>query len=388
MQNGSLIETKRRNGQSVWEFRWRDRTSGKAVYRRIVLGTVEQFKTEADARKIAEGIVLEINSGDPRLGTSVLTMSQLIEHYRRRELAVDNNWKSYATKMGYENYLKRWIAPKWGTYPLTKIKPIEVESWLRQIPLARGSCAKIRNIMSVLFNHACRYELYSENPIHLVRQSAKRRRVPPILHIDEIKQLLDNVAFLPRLLIFLDVTTGLRQSELFGLRWSDLDFDSGEINVVRSVVHGVISRCKTESSSKPIPMTPILAEMLKEWRKVTRFPSLDDWVFASKRAKGRRPIWGQSIMRKQIHPAVEKLRIQKRIGWHTFRHSYSSLLRHLGTDIKVQQDLLRHSSARLTLDTYTQAVTPAKREAQNAVVKLLLSVEPGLLPAPTTSTSI
>jgi integrase len=388
MQNGSLIETKRRNGQSVWEFRWRDRTSGKAVYRRIVLGTVEQFKTEADARKIAEGIVLEINSGDPRLGTSVLTMSQLIEHYRRRELAVDNNWKSYATKMGYENYLQRWIAPKWGTYPLTKIKPIEVESWLRQIPLARGSCAKIRNIMSVLFNHACRYELYSENPIHLVRQSAKRRRVPPILHIDEIKQLLDNVAFLPRLLIFLDVTTGLRQSELFGLRWSDLDFDSGEINVVRSVVHGVISRCKTESSSKPIPMTPILAEMLKEWRKVTRFPSLDDWVFASKRAKGRRPIWGQSIMRKQIHPAVEKLRIQKRIGWHTFRHSYSSLLRHLGTDIKVQQDLLRHSSARLTLDTYTQAVTPAKREAQNAVVKLLLSVEPGLLPAPTTSTSI
>src|ERR1700723_3726448 len=152
--------------------------------------------------------------------------------------------------MGYENYLKRWIAPKWGMYPLARIKPIEVELWLRQLPLACGSCAKIRNIMSVLFNHACRYELYSENPIHLIRQSAKRRRVPRILHVDEIKRLLDNVAFLPRLLIFLDATTGLRQSELFGLRWSDLDFDNAEINVVRSVVHGVISRCKTESSAK------------------------------------------------------------------------------------------------------------------------------------------
>ena len=241
--------------------------------------------------------------------------------------------------------------------------------------------------MSVLFNHARRYELYSENPIHLVRQSAKRRRVPQILHIDEIKRLLDHVASLPRLLIFLDVTTGLRQSELFGLRWSDLDFDSGEIHVVRSVVHGVISRCKTESSSKPIPMNPLLAEMLKEWRRVTRFPSADDWVFASNEAKGKRPIWGQTFMRKQIHPAVEKLGIKKRIGWHTFRHSYSTLLRYLGTDIKVQQDLLRHSSARLTLDTYTQAVTPAKREAQNAVVKLLLSAESGLLAAPTTSNS-
>jgi integrase len=134
-------------------------------------------------------------------------------------------------------------------------------------------------------------------------------------------------------------------------------------------------------------MGPHLVELLKEWRKVTPYRSADDWVFASKRAEGKRPIWGQSIMRKQIHPAVEKLGIKKRIGWHTFRHSYSTLLRHLGTDIKVQQDLLRHSSARLTLDTYTQAVTPAKRDAQNAVVKLLLPAESGPLPAPTASNS-
>jgi integrase len=387
MQNGSLIETKRRNGQRVWEFRWRDRSSGQAVYRRIVVGTTQKIATEDEARGLVEGIIFEINSHDPRLRGRVLTMSQLIEHYRRRELSVDNTWKSYATKVGYENYLKRWIDPKWGTYPLGKTKPIEVEYWLRQLPLARGSCAKIRNIMSVLFNHACRYELYSENPIHLVRQSAKRRRVPHILHVDEIKQLLNNVVSLPRLLIFLDVTTGLRQSELFGLRWSDLDFDGGEINVVSSAVHGVISRCKTESSAKPIPMDPLLAEMLKEGRKMTRYRSDDDWVFASKSAKGKRPIWGQSIMRKQIHPVIEKLGIAKRIGWHSFRHSYSTLLRHLGTDIKVQQDLLRHSSARLTLDTYTQAVTPAKREAQNAVVKLLLPAESAPLVAPTTSNS-
>jgi integrase len=387
MQNGSVIRTKRRNGQSVWEFRWRDRTSGRAIYRRIVLGTTQQFSTETEARETIAGIVLEVNVNDPRLHATALTMSQLTEHYRRRELSTDNTWKSYATKKGYEIYLKRWIVPRWGTYQLNKIKPIEVELWLRQLPLARGSCAKIRNIMSVLFNHACRYELYSENPIRLVRQSAKRRRVPNILHVEEIKQLLDNVRALPRLLIFLDVTTGLRQSELFGLRWSDLDFGNGEINVLRSVVHGVISRCKTESSAKPIPMSPLLAEMLKEWRKVAPFPSGDDWVFASKRAKGKRPIWGQSIMRKQIHPAIEKLEINKRIGWHTFRHSYSTLLRNLGTDIKVQQDLLRHSSARLTLDTYTQAITPAKREAQNAVVQLLLSAESIAAAAPTISDS-
>ncbi len=106
MQNGSLIETTRRSGQSVWEFRWRDRTSGKAVYRRIVLGTTLQLATELEAREVVEGIVMEINADDPRLRRSALTLSQLIEHYRQRELSTDNAWKSYATKMAYEIYLK------------------------------------------------------------------------------------------------------------------------------------------------------------------------------------------------------------------------------------------------------------------------------------------
>ena len=88
-------------------------------------------------------------------------------------------------------------------------------------------------------------------------------------------------------------------------------------------------------------------------------------------------------MRKQIHPKLEKLGINKRIGWHTFRHSFSTLFRQLGTDIKVRQDLVRHSSARLTLDTYTQAVTPAKRDAQNAVVELLFVGRLGVVAAPT-----
>ncbi|GAC1432947.1 MAG: hypothetical protein NVS1B11_00140 [Terriglobales bacterium] len=87
-------------------------------------------------------------------------------------------------------------------------------------------------------------------------------------------------------------------------------------------------------------------------------------------------------MRKNIRPVAKRLGIDKRMGWHTFRHSYSTLLRSLGTDIKVQQDLLRHSSARLTLDTNTQSVTPAKREAQDAVIRLLLANQQSTFAAP------
>ena len=133
MQNGSLITSTRRNGEKVWELRWRDRTSGKAVYRRIVLGTTQQFATENQARAAVAGIVLEINVDDPRLQTHALTISQLAEHYRRRELSPDNTWKTYSTKKGYDNYLRRWIVPKCRACQLGKIKPIEVELWLRQL---------------------------------------------------------------------------------------------------------------------------------------------------------------------------------------------------------------------------------------------------------------
>jgi FMN-dependent dehydrogenase/Phage integrase family len=97
---------------------------------------------------------------------------------------------------------------------------------------------------------------------------------------------------------------------------------------------------------------------------------VDDWVFASPAARGRRPYWGQCLMWTIIRPAAAKAGITQHIGWQTFRHTYSSLLRANKTDIKVTQELLRHASSRVTLDTYTQAITAQKRRAQSSVIRL------------------
>jgi len=67
--------------------------------------------------------------------------------------------------------------------------------------------------------------------------------------------------------------------------------------------------------------------------------------------------------------------IQKQFGWHTFRHTYSTLLRSVGTEFKVMQELLRHSSLRSTLEVYTQAISPAKHAAQAAVLALVFASE-------------
>src|SRR5437588_222046 len=120
-----------------------------------------------------------------------------------------------------------------------------------------------------------------------------------------------------------------------------------------------------------------LAEALKVWRDYTKYSKADDWVFASPAARGKRPYWGQCPMRTIIRPAAAKIGITQRIGLHTSRHTYSSLLKANKTDIKVTQELLRHASSRVTLDTYTQAVTVQKRRAQSSVIRLLQACTTG-----------
>jgi integrase len=376
MQRGSLALVSRKEGPDVWQFRWSEKDLHVVrVQRKRVIGTVERYPDGAAARTAMTIVLAELNSGKARISRSSITVAQLCDHFEQRELTRDNTWRSYSTKKTYQAYLNRWILPHWRRYELAEVRTIQVESWLRHLPLAKSSCAKIRNLMSVLFNHACRYELFDRNPIYLVRQSAKRRRAPTVLMPDEIKAMLDNLSLRERTLVLLAVSTGLRQSELFALKWGDIDLVQGTMNVTRSIVYGVVGPCKTESSQKPVPVHPLLADALSDWRKHCAYTKPDDWVFASKRHRGRRPYWGQAILRKYLRPVAQRLGIQKCIGWHTFRHTYSTLLRSVGTEFKVMQELLRHSTLRSTLDVYTQAITPAKHAAQAAVLSLVFSRE-------------
>jgi len=79
-----------------------------------------------------------------------------------------------------------------------------------------------------------------------------------------------------------------------------------------------------------------------------------------------------------LRPAARGLGVEKQIGWHTFRHTYSSLLREHEVDIKVQQALLRHADIRTTMNIYTQAVPRAVREANRKVVRNILGKQGGI----------
>jgi len=237
MQGGSITVERRKCGPDVWCFRWRERgPDGRRIHRRIVLGSADDLRSLASARKMVVGLSREINVNDIRIRRESITLEDLSRHYQQRELVDRNPRISYSTKRIYAGYLKKWIEPRWGLYALSDIRAVEVELWLKNLTLASGSRCKIRNIMSLLFNHGRGYDLCERNPIEWVRQSAKRRVSPDILTTHEVQSLLANLRFRERTLVLLALTTGLRRSEIFALKWKDVDFQTKHIHVTRSIV--------------------------------------------------------------------------------------------------------------------------------------------------------
>jgi site-specific recombinase XerD len=81
------------------------------------------------------------------------------------------------------------------------------------------------------------------------------------------------------------------------------------------------------------------------------------------------------LLQKIIRPAALRAGITKKIGWHTFRHTFSTLLIANGENVKVVQELMRHASSRCTLEVYSQARILAKRQAQERVVQMIIPKE-------------
>jgi len=203
--------------------------------------------------------------------------------------------------------------------------------------------------MRVLFNVAMRWELipYQLNPMSLVRvkDGSKRMREPRVLSVDEFLQILEHIPEPFRTMRIVAMCMGLRVSEVLGLKCCDVDREGMRIGIRQSYVYGKSGAVKTPASQRWMPLDPSLAKKLRQHQSRYASPAnKDDWVFAN--PDTGKPYWPGRIQENWLVLAAEKVGIG-RIGWHTFRHSHSSLLHALGVDLKVQQELLRHADLRM-----------------------------------------
>jgi integrase len=332
----------------------------------VIIGDVRRYPTKALAWKAAEGLRLTVNRDNP--GAQV-TFAALVDRYIREKLP-----ERYVTASKYCSWITHHIKPQWGDYPIAKVKPVLVEEWISGLDLAPKSKGHIRSMMHILFQWAMRWELIDLqiNPMSLVhvKGSSKRLREPITLTVDQFHHLLKFVAEPFRRMCVVAMCLGLRASELVGLQWGDFDWKHRYVMIQRGVVIGRVGDVKTRSSNKAIPLDPDLASMLLSYKRDNAPDASEkDWVFPSTRTGN--PWWPWTLQRDHLLPAGTRAGLG-RIGWHTFRHTYSTMLRALQVDLKVQQELMRHADIRTTMNIYTQAVPEALREANSKVVQMVL----------------
>jgi integrase len=385
--DGWLVEVDRVGGRAV-EYRWSE--GGRR--RSQVLGPLSRFPTEQAQWKEVFRLGLDERSGAPQL------VHELAKDWLEKECSEEdddpNERRSFSSRDNYRSYLRKWVLPRWGECRLDEVKAPDVEAWLSglhyveriskqrieagekpaSLPLAPGSKKKIRDLMHLLWEHARRWSWWPENrinPIATVRQGGNRRSTPIRLSAEQLAKLIYEV--LPqreRVMVLFDFATGSRRGELSGVKWEDLDVEGKIFIPKRSIVKQRVGRVKTEAPKKAIPLDDDLITELQAWQLETPYHQPGDYVFASHVKSGKQPYWLSRIMQHTIKPLAEKEGIPIK-GWHTFRHSSTTLLRQCGNDPKIVHGLLRHASQKMTQDVYDEAVSEEKRNANKKVVRLV-----------------
>jgi len=383
-QHGSMRKLPRKSGD-VYEYRYyRTRADGKRIPANFVVGTVADLKTEIGAWAKLRKMNFDPNSAVTTTAKPI-TFGELAEGYTRVELASDQSnaaiQKAHSTVETYRGYINRPILPRWERVRAGEMDPVVIQNWLRDLGkdshLSNSTRVKVRNVMVTIFKHGQRYGLLARtqeaNPMLFVRQSSVSNYEPVVLTLAQCVDIMSNLTGMHRVLVLADAATGLRISEILALRWSDVDCANSCIRVTRAYVYGRFGPPKSRASKKPVPLHPLLAASLQEWRKETPYPTNDDFVFPSFRLKGKKPPRANMLVADHLQPAARKAGIVGQIGFHTLRRTLASALVANGGDIRLVQELLRHSNPVITLDAYARATTPAKIEAQGWVMQQLLT---------------
>lgn len=286
-----------------------------------------------------------------------------------------------------EQHVRLYLVPRLGRVPLAKLSPLDVERVTAAL-VAEGrspsTAAKVRVTLRKALGDAVRDGLAARNAAALARPPRiPGRDLQPgreYLEPAPLRDLLDALADHPLgPLVTLAATTGLRQGELLGLAWPDIDNAAGTLRVHRSLARSwdgwALAEPKSPRSRRTIHLPARAIEALRRQRdaqEAARAAVGADWqdteslVFTD--AVGR-PLRGPNVTH-AFQDALAALGLP-RVPFHALRHSAATALLSAGVPLRVVSDQLGHSTISLTADTYAAVVPELRRDAAEAMDRVL-----------------
>jgi integrase len=328
-----------------------------------LLGTGREFPTKAAAWKEVGRLQL----GQPKAQNGE-RVRDVVTRYEAERMP-----KRHSTAYVYRSFLKNHILPQWGDILISDVQPRPVELWLRSLPLSPKSKTHVRSLMHGLVEFAMWAGMLEvgRNPISLVQNKGATQKVrkPRSLTVEQFRALLEELHEPFATMALLCVCLGLRISEALALRWGDVDWLQSRISIRRGIVQQHVDACKTEGSAKTFLIADGLLERLKTWKQVSSFSGAEDWVFASPVNIGRLP-YSYTGTRQELVRAARAAGIGA-VSTHSFRHTFRTWLDTLKTPIAVQQQLMRHTDIRVTMNTYGTVFDDAVNSAGLKVAELV-----------------
>ncbi|WP_230578494.1 tyrosine-type recombinase/integrase [Selenomonas ruminantium] len=372
-----------RRGLWIYQVSYKEAQEGRKR-KKFAAKTKQAAMEKGNAFLLSTGVKMDTNRAEETVSDWV---DEWLEKYAKLRLRP-------RTVEKYKSTFKCYILPQLGLTRLCDLNMQQVQKHFNSLlmdgrmdgkGLAPSTVNAARRYFAQVIDDAIREGILMKNPVRMSKAPRIQRKEIVVLDKFEIDNLVKAAGeidhsfmsvMMPELVSF-TVRTGLRQGEVFGLKWEDVDFINGCIFVKRSLAHvvgkgAVFQETKTKASRRRVLLMPEDVEALKRYREWQRNYADDlgdmfEWhnlVFTSPFGA---PISPTNFSRRYFKPLIKKCRIADGFTFHCLRHTHATLLLQQGVNPKIVQERLGHSSIKVTMDTYSHVLPDMQKQAVEAL---------------------
>lgn len=346
--------SKRRNR---WVIDFYD-NQGKRHWKTLPAGT-----TKSEAKKVLRDIEDKIDKGIYIPLRNLPFFSEVADVW----LKIKKPNIRHSTYKQYKGHMENHLKPFYENLRINRITYDKVEKFISHCLDNNVSIPTMKKILinlGAIMTYAVRKRYVDYNPVRDIEKPKGQSehnedKELNVLTPREIISLLDSAPDLKHKTLFMAAaTTGLRQGELLGLKWTDIDWFNNQIHINRTYNHFRFYEPKTKTSKRKVDVPPQMMKQLKEWKIACPANDLD-LIFPNENGK---PMSALNMYNRKYLPALRKAKLSQ-IRFHDLRHTYASLLIDQGENIKYVQNQMGHASIKVTMDTYGHLMKDVNKEA-------------------------
>ncbi|AAP08256.1 MULTISPECIES: tyrosine-type recombinase/integrase [Bacillus] len=334
------------------------------------------FTSKKEAENALTNLLSEVHTGT-YVEPSKLSYGEYLESWfntKRHSVGIQ-------TAKVLKGYLNSRIIPSLGNIKLAKLTSLHMQNYvnsLRDEGLKRGTIEKIIKVIRNSLEHAIDLELITKNVAAKTKLPKADKEELTVWNEQEVQLFLKAAQDGRYSIVFhMALVTGMRQGELLGLRWKDVDLEKGHLIISQTLSHDgktFLVGGKTKSSLRKILLPASTIAKLKKHRAVILKEKLsqgeeyqdNDLVMCTPSGTPINP----ANVRRSLNALIQKAAVPK-IRFHDLRHTHATLLLAKGVNVKVISERLGHSNIKITLDTYSHVLPTMQEDAVNKMEEIL-----------------